>query len=90
MPRWMRGAISALTPSLVIVADIHDLQYDLGGDAIDRLQDDADFLTNGYRMARYRYGRFDPRRILTRAMTLWYWRRLRRYGWSAFRHKKET
>lgn len=45
-PWWLRGMISFFCPDLLIAADIHDIQYEIGGSESDRVFADAAFLTN--------------------------------------------
>lgn len=63
---WMPGAtrewISTANPSLVVVADIHDRRYSIGGTEADREAADAEFRANGLKMAKYVYSWCDPRR----------------------------
>lgn len=54
-PWWLRFVISLLCPSLVIVADIHDRRYSIGGDDLDRQMADREFEANGERIAEYTY-----------------------------------
>lgn len=59
-PAWLRWVVSTLFPSLIIVADIHDIRYEIGGDAETRRKADAEFLANGYVVAEAKYGHFFP------------------------------
>ena len=63
MPNATREWISTANPSLVVVADIHDRRYSIGGTEADREAADAEFRANGMKMARYVYSWYDPRRV---------------------------
>lgn len=56
-PAWLRWVINTLFPELVIIADIHDIRYEIGGDLYSRRKADAEFLANGYVVAEDVYGR---------------------------------
>ena len=53
MPDATREWISTANPSLVVVADIHDRRYALGGGILARWRADWEFLRNGLKMARH-------------------------------------
>lgn len=59
-PAWLRWFISICFPELVIIADIHDVRYKVGGTPADRRKADAEFLANGYIVAEAMYGKFFP------------------------------
>ena len=59
-PAWLRWIINTCFPELVIIADIHDIRYYMGGTPADRRKADAEFLANGYVVAEAMYGRFFP------------------------------
>lgn len=61
---FMAGVISKLHPSCVIAAHIHDLRYYIGGDEIDRLRADAEFLANCLILIYDSYKWYDPRRYI--------------------------
>ncbi|MGN1365572.1 MAG: hypothetical protein ACI406_09415 [Victivallis vadensis] len=65
-PAWLRWTISLLCPSLVVVADIHDRRYSIGGTEEDRQDADREFEQNGERMADYCYARWNPLRRVVR------------------------
>ena len=70
-PSWfpsnIRKAIDRLHPSLKVVAMIHDLAYYFGtGTDDDFKKANADFATNGCKVAEDRYVWYDPRRYLAR------------------------
>lgn len=65
-PWWLRFVISVLCPSLVIVADIHDRRYSIGGDDLDRQFADLEFEKNGERIAEYAYSAWNPLRYVVK------------------------
>lgn len=56
-PGWLRWIVNTMFPELVIIADIHDIRYELGGTPADRRKADAEFLANGYVVAEDVYGK---------------------------------
>ena len=82
MPGWLRWIIGELCPHLVIVADIHDVDYTIGGTRWDRWKADFRFLYNGFRMAVYT-GLY--RQVAAKALALWVC--LAVGGWGAFNYK---
>ena len=89
MPNWMRNVISGMNPSLVLAADIHDIRYELGGTEADRKAADDEMLENGYKLAAYRYGWYDPRRYLVRRQMKKFHMILREFGGWAFNKSGE-
>lgn len=65
-PWWLRFVISVLCPSLVIVADIHDRRYSIGGDDLDRQFADLEFEANGEVIAAYKYAAWNPLRYVVK------------------------
>lgn len=63
-PAWLRGLIDNVCPHLVIVADIHDVRYEIGGNDAARRRADAEFLSNGYMVAEYYYAWYNPGRYV--------------------------
>ena len=45
-PPWLRLLINTLCPALILVAQIHDMRYHLGGSCSDRRAADAEFMAN--------------------------------------------
>jgi len=65
MGEKLRNALSKLHPSLVIVADLHDLRWFLGkGTQEDFLDSNSKFASNGVKIAKYFYGWYNPRRYI--------------------------
>lgn len=63
-PKILRDALSALHPTLLPCALIHDVQYHIGGSYEDFTVANKMFGENGKKMAYYRYAWYDPRRYL--------------------------
>lgn len=71
-PKIVRAIIGFICPSLVIVADIHDLRYQIGGTEADRLASDKEFDDNARRMAEYAYkSRFMQRLVIRRGLIMY-------------------
>lgn len=65
MPEWLRNAISALHPSLAVVAFIHDIEWHESDGSQEKFKESNDrFKRNGYKVAKAMYGWFNPRRYL--------------------------
>jgi len=88
---WMlkeaRDIISDLNPTLVLVADIHDLRYEDGGTEADRKRADDEMLENGLKLANYRYRWYDPRRYWVREQMHKFHAILREFGGTAFNYR---
>lgn len=89
-PEWLRSTIDALHPSLKPVALIHDLDWheNDGKDSTFKASNER-FKTNGYKMAAYRYGWYDPRRYIVRRQTRRFYRMLSLFGGAAFKAAKK-
>ena len=64
-PEWfppvLRTAIDKLHPSLIVVSMIHDLMYYLGDGSEEKFREaNRIFRSNGYKMAKYNYGWYNP------------------------------
>ena len=90
MGKYLRGAVSALNPTLELAAMIHDRRYAIGGDSIDRTYADMDFLENGLRSADARYGWYDLRRYRVREQARKFYTILRVAGWSAWKKEENA
>ena len=92
MGKYLRGAVSALNPTLELAAMIHDRRYAIGGDSIDRAYADIEFLENGLKSANARYGWYDPRRYIVRSQARKLYAALRIGGkpaWDAAKKERE-
>lgn len=83
MPDRLRDLLGERYPELVIIADIHDRRYALGGGILARWRADWEFLTNGLKMARH------CRRIGLVWATVRMWLLLRIGGAAAFNYHKK-
>ena len=82
MPDRWRDRLGERYPELVIIADIHDRRYALGGGILARWRADWEFLRNGLKMARH------CRRIGIAWATIRMWILLRLGGAAAFNYHK--
>lgn len=82
MPDRLRDLLGERYPELVVVADIHDRRYALGGGILARWRADWEFLRNGLKMARH------CRRIDIAWATVRMWLLLRIGGAAAFNYHK--
>ena len=85
MGKYLRGAVSAVNPTLAPAAAIHDRRYAIGGDEFDRRAADMEFLENGLKSADARYGWYDLRRCRVRAQARKFYVILRTMGGPAWR-----
>ena len=83
MPAWLRWVISAICPSVLLAADIHDVRYGIGGTAHDRARADAEFLVNVELIA-LGHGFF--RRFIVRRLGVKMYSLLRRWGGLAWKY----
>lgn len=83
MPDRLRDLLGERYPELVVVADIHDRRYALGGGILARWRADWEFLTNGLKMARH------CRRIGIAWAVIRMWVLLRIGGAAAFNYHKK-
>ncbi len=64
-PDWLRKGISKIHPTLLPVAFIHDAEWHENSGFIgDFVASNRRFKRNGYKMAKFRYHWFDPRRYI--------------------------
>ena len=89
MGKYLRGAVSALNPTLELAAMIHDRRYAIGGDSIDRAYADIEFLENGMKSANARYGWYDLRRYRVRDQARKFYAALRLAGGAAWAGAKK-
>ncbi len=87
-PSWLRSMVDTVCPHLVIVAYIHDIRYEIGGDDAARQRADAEFLANGYMVAEYYYAWYNPLRYVAEWVVRRMHRLLRLGGDKAWRAKK--
>ncbi len=88
MPAGVRATVTAFNPALEIVADIHDIDYEIGGTEADRRAADQRFLENGIKMAKYKYAWYDPRRYLVIKQAKKFYAILRLFGHAAYNYRR--
>ena len=86
MPEIARKLISALNPTLVLAADIHDIRYDIGGTEADRMDADNEMLENGYTLADARYSWYNPLRYWVKREMRKFYGILRDFGGWAWNY----
>ena len=86
-PKVLRDALSALHPTLLPCALIHDVQYHIGGTYEDFTIANRMFAGNGKKMAHYRYGWYDPRRYLVANKARVFAELCQKFGWQGY-HKE--
>lgn len=89
MPDATREWISSANPSLVVVADIHDRRYSIGGTEADRKAADTEFRANGLKMAKHVYSWYDPRRVWVMWQVKKFSALLASFGTLAFNYREE-
>ncbi len=87
-PAWLRWIIDHLFPNLVVVADIHDIRYFIGGTEADRQRADAEFLANGYTVAEACHAWYSPGRYVAEFLVRRMHRALRLGGGKAWKEAK--
>ena len=86
-PKILRDALSALHPTLLPCALIHDVQYHIGGNYEDFTIANKMFGDNGKKMAYYRYGWYDPRRYLVANKARVFAELCQTFGWQGYNKK---
>lgn len=90
MPEILRSAISSLNPTLLPVAGIHDMRYEIGGTEEDRKAADEEFLNNGLKAADHEYGWYNPLRYLVRKQARKYYALLSMFGGLAWKYTETS
>ena len=76
-PEWLRGLVSALHPSLAVVAFIHDIEWHESDGSKEKFTESNNrFKTNGYTVAKANYSWWNPLRYIVM-------NHARRFGCSA-------
>lgn len=84
-PGWLREFISALHPSLEVVAFIHDIEWHESDGSQEKFHESNDrFLTNGRIAAKARFGWWHPQRYLVTGQARRFSRLCRLFGWKAW------
>lgn len=86
-PSWLRWLVNHVCPHIVIVADIHDVRYEIGGTEAQRRNADTEYLANGYAVAEYFYKWYNPMRYLAEWAVRRMHRALRIGGAKAWKEK---
>ena len=84
-PDWLRDAISALHPSLAVVALIHDVEWhesDLSKETF--AESNYRFKRNGYTAAKAEYAWYDPRRYIVMNQARRFGNICQTLGWAAW------
>lgn len=84
-PQHLRELVSKLNPSLVVVAQNHDLGYYYGrGTASNFRQLNEAFRINGRKVAEAKYGWYDPRRYWVEFQAWKFAKECDKFGWKAY------
>lgn len=86
-PKILRDALSALHPTLLPCALIHDVQYHIGGSYEDFTIANKMFGENGKKMAYFRYAWYDPRRYLVANKARIFAELCQSFGWEGYNKK---
>lgn len=84
-PEVLRDALDALNPDLTPVAFIHDNRWTYGDGSRQWFDDsNREFRENGCRMARAKYGWWNPARYVLTYRAATFANLCRKYGWNAY------
>ena len=84
-PEWLRGFISALHPSLAVVALIHDLEWHASDFSRESFtESNRRFKSNGSRAAKGLFGWYDPRRYIVMNQARRFANICQAFGWKAW------
>jgi hypothetical protein len=84
-PVWLRDAISALHPSLAVVALIHDVEWHESDSSKEKFaESNARFKRNGYIVAKSEYGWYNPRRYIVMNQARRFGNLCQAFGWLAW------
>jgi hypothetical protein len=84
-PEWLRDAISALHPSLAVVAFIHDVEWHESDRSRKKFTESNErFRTNGYIVAKRKFGWYDPRRYAVMNQARRFGNICQIFGWEAW------
>ena len=84
-PEWLRKFISALHPSLAVVALIHDVEWH-ESDKTQKTFDESNarFKANGYKVAEAEFGWYNPRRYVVMNQARRFGNICQFFGWKAW------
>ena len=89
-PDWLRNTITALHPSLAVVAFIHDVEWHESDGSREKFTESNDrFKTNGYAVAKFKFGWYDPRRYIVMNQARRFGNICQLFGWSAWHNACE-
>ena len=84
-PDWLRNAITALHPSLAVVAFIHDVEWHESDQSREKFAESNErFKTNGYAVAKHQFGWYNPRRYIVMNQARRFGNICQTFGWSAW------
>lgn len=84
-PPWVRRVVTTLHPTLEPVAAIHDVEWhESDGSLRNFLASNLRFRRNGWRMAKWRYAWYDPRRYVVLRHARRFARLCTLFGWRAW------
>lgn len=84
-PDWLRGCISALHPSLAVVAFIHDIEWHESDGSEEKFnQSNARFRRNGLIVAKDRFGWWNPMRYVVMNQARRFASLCQLFGWKAW------
>jgi len=99
-PEWLRDCISALHPSLAVVAFIHDIEWHESDCSKEKFTESNDrFKRNGYTVAKAEYSWYNPRRYIVMNQARRFGNICQMFGWNGWvspcecavcRKKRET
>ena len=84
-PGWLRGCISALHPSLAVVAFIHDIEWHESDGSKEKFSEsNARFKHNGFAIAKERFSWWNPKRYLVMEQAQRFAALCQLFGWKAW------
>ena len=84
-PEWLRGLVSALHPSLAVVAFIHDIEWHESDGSKEKFTESNNrFKTNGYMMAKANYSWWNPLRYIVMNHARRFGNICQLFGWDAW------
>ena len=84
-PEWLRNTITALHPSLAVVAFIHDVEWHESDKSREKFTESNNrFKTNGYLVAKHQFGWYNPLRYIVMNQARRFGNICQLFGWSAW------
>ena len=84
-PDWLRNAITAIHPSLAVVAFIHDVEWHESDQSREKFAESNErFKTNGYAVAKHQFGWYNPRRYIVMNQARRFGNICQTFGWNAW------